>query len=410
MAAAAMLWFGDAWRTGEFRLSSEPMQIPIIGLIAIGLVQMLPIGDSGAAGLLSIPSSNALSLDPYATRLFTVRMVLLLVFFAAGLTYINTEKRLKFVVYGVVIFGAVMAFFGILQRLAQPDAIYGMRPTPQAIPFGPFVNQHHFAAFMEMTAGLTLGLAMERWRRKEMRPILLLTASLMGAALVFTSSRGGMLSFLGVGAFLLASRFLLTKRDGSEQRTGRFAAVAAGAALLLVIFGLVLFLGGGESLVRGIGLTSADDVTSGRSHFWQVSLKIFADHPIIGAGMDAFGAAYTQYDTRNGVFRVEQAHNDYLQTLTDAGILGFVCVAAFIVLLFRRSLATIREAHEGFRRGAAVGALAGCFGVLIHSFFDFPLRTPSNAFVFLILAVIATVHLKSSPNSHRRRSTKHRSV
>ena len=47
-----------------------------------------------------------------------------------------------------------MAFFGILQRLAHPEGIYGFRETPQAIPFGPFVNQHHFAAFMEMTSGV----------------------------------------------------------------------------------------------------------------------------------------------------------------------------------------------------------------------------------------------------------------
>lgn len=44
-------------------------------------------------------------------------------------------------------------------------------------------------------------------------------------------------------------------------------------------------------------------------------------------------------------------------------------------------------------RGLAVGAFAGCVGILVHSFVDFPLRTPSNAFFFLLLVVLATLRL-----------------
>lgn len=411
LGIVGLLWLNDARKTGEFRYSANKLQLPILGLIVIGLIQLLPLGDPGAASLLAVPASSAISMDPYATRMFVVRLVLCFVFFAAALTFVNTERRLRYVALTIIIFGSVMAFFGILQRLAEPGAIYGMRPTPQAVPFGPFVNQHHFAAFMEMTAGLALGLLTGRSVGKDKRLFLILAAILMGTALVFTSSRGGMLSFLGVGAFLFASRSLPHKsRAGRENQTAdhspdssRFAAIAGGVAILFLIFGLVLFLGGDQSLIRGIGLSGGtEDVTSGRSHFWQIGLKIFADHPVIGAGLDAFGVAFTEYDTRNGIFRVEQAHNDYLQTLTDAGILGFICIAAFIYLLFRRSLAVIGDLEQGFRRGAAIGALAGCFGVLIHSFFDFPLRTPSNAFFFLMLAAIATVPVTGKARSRHR--------
>src|SRR5262249_34437837 len=100
-----------------------------------------------------------------------------------------------------------------------------------------------------------------------------------------------------------------------------------------------------------------------------------------------------------------QAHNDYLQILSDAGILGFICVVAFIFLLFRQGFAVIRDSTDGFRRGAAIGALAGCLGILIHSFFDFPLRTPANGFVFLLLVVIAVATVEQ-PSAHRRRRRK----
>lgn len=44
-----------------------------------------------------------------------------------------------------------------------------------------------------------------------------------------------------------------------------------------------------------------------------------------------------------------------------------------------------------------------------HSFFDFPLCTPSNAFFFLLLAAVAIVSIKTSVAAvrarHRRRSS-----
>jgi hypothetical protein len=35
-----------------------------------------------------------------------------------------------------------------------------------------------------------------------------------------------------------------------------------------------------------------------------------------------FGVAFTQFDTNSGLERVEQAHNEYLQVASDAGLVG----------------------------------------------------------------------------------------
>jgi len=61
----------------------------------------------------------------------------------------------------------------------------------------------------------------------------------------------------------------------------------------------------------------------------------------------------------------------------------------------------------------ATGALAGCFAVLVHSFFDFTLHTTSNALLFLILAALATQDSRVDQGSphrghRRRRSRSHR--
>lgn len=396
----AVLWLTDAFQKKELRFNSSSLQIPLLGLILIGLIQLLPLRSFDNSGnLLAFSAVNSLSLDAYSTRLFVVQLIVWFVFFAAALVYINSQKRLRKIVLTIIIFGAAMAFVGILQRLASPDAIYGVRPTPQAIPFASFVNQHHFAAFMNMTLGLTFGLLFGKATKKDKKPLLMIAAFLMLIAIVLTSSRGAVLSFLAILGFFLLPKLFFRKTDDEDNEPAdkksfqsKFALIAGSLTLAVFLIGTILFLGGDQSLLRGIGLQeNQTDVTSGRTHFWYIAVQIFLDYPILGAGFNAFGAAFSRYDTWSGAFRIEQAHNDYLQILADAGIAGFACVAAFIYLLFKKCLPNVNEYSDSFRRSAATGALAGCFGILIHSFFDFPLRTTSNAFFFLTLAAIATV-------------------
>ncbi|HEV8160448.1 MAG TPA: O-antigen ligase family protein, partial [Pyrinomonadaceae bacterium] len=366
------------------------------------IIQLLPFRSANILSeLLSVPATASLSIAPYPTRLAVAQLLIYLVFFAAALAFVNNQKRLRKVVFSIVIFGSLMAFFGILQRLANTDAIYGLRPSPQALPFASFVNQHHFAAFMEMTIGITLALIFGQATKKDKRTLLIIAVVVMGIAILLTGSRGGLISLLGVIGFLVTANLLGKTKSGENSGEGNkgnfrrnFAFITAGLALMLVLFGAVLLLGGEKSLLRGIGVQiNQEDISSGRGHFWQIALKIFFDHPIFGAGLDSFGTAFTRYDTWNGSFRVEQAHNDYLQVLAEAGILGFACIAIFIFLLFKKSLQIVGTASDNFRRSTAIGALAGCFGVLVHSFFDFPLRTTANAFFFLMLVVIATTSI-----------------
>ncbi|MBK8302195.1 MAG: O-antigen ligase family protein [Chloracidobacterium sp.] len=417
--AIILMWLIEAWRAKGLIFESSYVQLPLIGILLIGLIQLLPLGPGAGNASITVPATNLLTLDPNGTRYFLSHLIVYIVFFAACLTFINSEKRLRKVVFLVVIFGAIMAFVAILQRLASPDMIYGLRNPGQAVPFGPFINQHHFASFMEMTGGLTLGLIFGKSGLQDKKPLLFISVAIMTIAVILTSSRGGMIASIAVLAFVLAMSFIARKRNRTSERTEErtptqkalIATVAAAAVLVLI--GSVVFLGGSDALLRGVTMdVGKDDMSNGRLHFWSVAIKIFLDHPILGAGLDAFGVAFTKHDTWHGIFRVEQAHNEYLQILAETGIVGFACIGAFIYLLFKRGMATIASAGSGFRQNVAIGALAGCFGILIHSLFDFPLRTPSNGFFFLLLVAIATVSVKTAGDgdSHRRkkrRSTSH---
>src|SRR5260370_40554393 len=74
----------------------------------------------------------------------------------------------------------------------------------------------------------------------------------------------------------------------------------------------------------------------------------------------------------------------------------------FFLLIFLGRGSARRETDDKFRRGVATGALAGCFAVLVHSFFDFTLHTTANALLFLILAALATQDSRVDQGSNYR--------
>ena len=269
MAIVIMLWGVRSWSTRAVDLNSSVIQLPLLGLIVIGIIQLLPLRSDTASGLLSTPASAAISLDAYATRFFTIKLVILAVFFAAALTFFDSFRKLEKCALVTIFFGAVMAFFGIIQRLSGAETIYGLRKVGQAIPFGPFINQHHFAAFMEMTSGLAIGILIGRGVGSTKRLFAGIAAALMGIGLIFTGSRGGLLGYVAVIAVSGILTYLASHRGrkGDTETAGRMAVFGGGAALLVGVLAMAFFLGGGDALFRGIG-PQGGDITSGRTHFW----------------------------------------------------------------------------------------------------------------------------------------------
>lgn len=408
-----ILWVADAWQLGNLRVSRNVLQIPLLGALVLGLVQLLPLRDVATDAALAFGLSNTLSFDPHATRLVLVQMATLLIYFSATLVFVDTPHRLHVMVRTIMIFGFCLAIFGLTQSFTSPTKVYWIRELNQSTAFGPFINRHHFAGYMELTIALPLGLLFAGAVDKEKRILYGFVAGLMGVALVMTASRGGIISLVAeVIFFALVTAIWRKQSDGERhRRTSRLKSVAVraglAAALLLSLFFGVLMLGGEMSINRLIvDSVNTNDPTTGRAHFWSVTLQIIKAHPFLGTGLGAFGVVYTRFDSRNGLFRLEQAHNDYLQVLSDGGIIGAALALAFVGLLFYRGFVRARS-RDDFRRGVALASLGGCFAVLVHSFFDFTLHTTSNALLFLVLAALATLNgrVEDAPRRRKRRST-----
>jgi Lipid A core - O-antigen ligase and related enzymes len=379
-----LLWAFEAFTAGELRFNKSLLQIPLIAVILYGIFQVIPFGwlAEDAARVSGIP--RTISYEPFATKSAVVHFIALLIYFSAMLAFIDSARRLRKIVWLVTAFGFLFSFYAILQAVLSPNKIYGIYEPRFANPFGSFVNRHNFAAFIEMSIAVPLGMMFVGAVPRDKRLLYVTAIGLMGIALLLSGSRGGLVAFLAEIFFLI---FMTTRAKGFGQ-----VALKTGLAVALfatIVTGSIL-IGGESSLTRIAETAASEDVTTNRTHIWNVTMSVIKNNPVFGAGLGAYPQAYTKFDTLNGLERVEQAHNDYLQILSDAGIIGLVIAGFFAFLLFRTGLKNVK-AENIFRRGAATGALAGCFAIAVHSLFDFVLHTTAVSLMFLTLCALVVV-------------------
>src|SRR5690348_10612066 len=115
-----ILWAVDSWNLGTLRISRNLLQLPLLGVLALGIVQMLPLRQISSGGATAIPLVNTLSLDPNSTRLVLVQLAGLLIFFAATLVFVDTPHRLQLLVRTITVFGFLLAILGLTQSFTSP--------------------------------------------------------------------------------------------------------------------------------------------------------------------------------------------------------------------------------------------------------------------------------------------------
>jgi O-antigen ligase len=394
-----LLWSYDAFTGGVLRINKSLLQIPLYALFIYGMIQIIPFGSLESAGLSQIP--RTISLEPFWTKLTSFHILALGFIFSGFLIFLDSAKRLRKIAVIITIFGFIYAFYAILQSVLSPNKIYGIYETPFAVPFGSFVNRHNFAAYLEMLIAIPLGLVFAGAIPKDKRLLYFTAIGLMGIALLLSGSRGGLVAFL-------AEIFLLAILTTNTRSYGQIVLkIGLAVLLIVVIIGGSIFIGGESSLTRFADTANSKDVTTNRTHIWSVTLDVIKENPIFGAGIGAFDVAYAKHDTFNGVERVEQAHNDYLQVLADAGIVGLIIGVFFLFQLFQTGRKSV-QTQNLFRRGIAVGALAGCFAILVHSIFDFVLHTTAISIMFIFLLALLVRSGDSFPDDIEERIERHK--
>lgn len=356
--------------TNSLRTNPRPVLLPLLALTALAYVQ----------------SWTRISADFFQTRFFALQLLALTAFLALLYRYAATEDRMRLLAYAVIAIATASAIFGTLRLTTQQETGFLLPLLKPNQGFAQFINKNHFAYLMEMAIGLVIGLGFAE-RSKQTLPYLTFLLPLW-VALVLSNSRGGILAMLT--QVVIASMLLL-----------RWAKLRIALAALLVAGVCVGTLWvGGDRLVNSFAPSTNEQPTTAtrenasRNEIWSATTKLFAAHPLLGAGLGGYWIAITSYHDASGVLVPQEAHNDYLELLASAGVIGFAIGVWFAVTVIRLAEKNLWSS-TGCIRALRLGAILGLSGVAVHSLFDFGLHLLGNAVVFLTLMMMATTLIET---------------
>ena len=180
--------------------------------------------------------------------------------------------------------------------------------------------------------------------------------------------------------------------------------------LLLVGAAAWFVVQAGASSDRVQQLVNMDSTADARMHIWPAAVKIWQANFWWGAGPAHFDHLFRIYRDPQVQARPERAHNDYLNTLADWGVVGAALVAVALVLVFwsvgriwphvQREGDDLRS-RQSNRMAFVLGATTGMVALLLHGLTDFNFHIPANALAAVALMALVTAHWRFATADYR---------
>ena len=344
-----------------------------------------------------------LSLDAETTKENLVFIAPALALFLATLT-VKAHQRV-YLVLTLLGVGLVSIILGLAQKFQGPTSslyIYDFGFNGSASGF--FVNRNFFAALLYCTIPFVVALALNGIRSGKTHKIVgpvfaFIFIAIMIVGLGASESRMGII--LAFAAIFLSIPLIWTKQGQN-----------AGSRGLIIMMFVAIFLIAQFGLVAILRLAATDSVSEYRTTIYAVSYSTLLSVFPAGAGFGSFVPLYAMHETPAVVTTayVNHAHNDWLELVLEGGLPMALLLVAYLAWYATATWSIWskgRDLPEDLWVKAASISIAL---LLIHSFFDYPLRTPALMGLFAVLngflacgpqPVIMRIQKRKSPTMAR---------
>jgi len=412
----------------QFQLPETSLNFAFLTLLIFLIFQVIPLPDTLlrflspealVVGKKSLAASGALisegpvrhwfSLSPhyYPVRMSIIRWSVYILFFLGLTQVLNSQKRIELAIFLILITGCFEALYGLAETYSGSNHIWWFKSItdPMAVT-GTYINRNHFAGLMEMCLLLAAAYAAALAGRKKKtriisehktslrvrlsrylsgeqrfnkRTLILFTGVVVAIGLVFSASRGGLIS--AAGAMLCMSLLFMFRKN--HRRKG-FVILF----LFLITSVYALHIGVDYPVGR---FEYLDISIESRSRYTQKTMDMFEDYRLTGIGVGNFQYAYPKYQAAIGKnLFMRHAHNDWAQFLAEAGITGLCLLLAGIFYYVYRTIRLWRKRTDPFAICLGVAPLAAMTAMAIHSYSDFNLHIPANC--LMLAAIMAIGH------------------
>ncbi len=298
----------------------------------------------------------------------------------------------KLIIHAIFMTGILLAFLGWNQYLLGVDWVQQHAP-----PSATFNNKNMAAQYGVLVMPLGIGLFLSAQKRLEYW-LYALGTMLIFVFVMYTFTRNTYLNFTGILAalilLLVLNRFYGHRLNFPKEKIFVFF-FACFLALFSLMWNKTGWIGleyfdhlfgrfntiGTEARLDGKGIP--------RVAMWFNSLEMIKDHFITGVGIGNWMVYYPVYQTSAIIdFEMSEsvqhinAHNDYVEILSDLGIIGLGLLMLLCFTLFRTGLKTFFGHIDNPNRFIVLGVMLGCVGIGINAFFSFPFKQPAPIMVF----------------------------
>jgi len=412
------------------RLSFPPFFPAAILFLVLIALQLLPLPRALRAFLsparlshVTAPAHSAdwgrLTANPGKTAAGALFLAACLAFCFVLLNTFRNRRWVKITLTVLLTLGCLEALYGLVeywsgrQHIFWYQKIYYLEEVT-----GTYINHNHFAGLLGPLLLLAIGVFVVRfarfvagrsytfaedgrstWKKVTVTAqlfrrlpaslaLLLGTIGLMAVALILSQSRGGLISC----AIALGLQMVLLWKIRS--RPTELLQGLGVLALLAAIVGVVL----APRILTRFSYAQRD--APERFELWQDSARIVRDYPLLGTGLGTYRDVLSNYRPQKDFFfvagipqpaAINYAHNDYLQLLTECGLVGFGLMAWALVVTLRHLFSQFAQ-HADWEVAAMGSSLtAGIVAFLLHSLVDFNMHIPANALMFCLLVSVALV-------------------
>lgn len=128
-----------------------------------------------------------------------------------------------------------------------------------------------------------------------------------------------------------------------------------------------------------------------RMRGWSDTWQMIKMRPIVGSGLGTYSKTYQSLSP--GWF-LRYAHNEYLQTLAETGIVGFIPFVAVLGAIIFAAYKAAFKPRDSTTLPLELGLFVGILGFILQSSFDFLWHIPALVMTFFALVGLVEARRK----------------
>lgn len=328
----------------------------------------------------------------YVARLELIRVIVYAALFFTMVNNMHRQETVSLVSFTMIFLAMAITFYAGYQFFTGDNRVWHFQNPYVNRGSGTYINPNHFSGFLELLLPLGIAYTIVGRMKAPLRIALGYATIIMALGIGISLSRGG---WIAAGLSILLLLLVLLFHRGFR--------LPAFLALAVVVAGIIYFAPR-SSLIhqRAEGtMKEAGSTEYTRYRLWLPALELWKESKWLGVGPGHFDYRFRSVRPQEIQLQPDRAHNDFLNTLVDWGVLGLALVLSAVGVLAYGVARAWRHvggvaADIGHRRtnrfAFVLGATFGLVAILLHSLVDFNMHIPANAILAVALLALLASH------------------